>query len=127
MLETGPRRRKPTTCRAVALAGAAALALAAGGPAWADPGSEAGAIDSGKKAGQRVEQTARDVGRTVSEGAKEVARDVESRARAAGKVAEREAKPVGDRLHDSAKGFGEAIWGGMRYVGRTVKAFFTGD
>ena len=37
------------------------------------------------------------------------------------------AAEVGDRLHDSAKSFGEAILGGIKYVGRTVAGFFTGD
>ena len=34
---------------------------------------------------------------------------------------------VGNRLHDSAKGFGEAILGGIKYAGRTVIGFFSGD
>jgi hypothetical protein len=37
------------------------------------------------------------------------------------------AAEVGDRLHDSAKSFGEAILGGIKYAGRTVIGFFTGD
>lgn len=36
-------------------------------------------------------------------------------------------KEVGDRLHDSAKSFGDALLGGIKYAGRTVIGFFTGD
>jgi hypothetical protein len=34
---------------------------------------------------------------------------------------------VGDRLHDSAKGFGEALLDGIKYAGRKVIGFFSGD
>jgi len=34
---------------------------------------------------------------------------------------------VGDELHDRAKGFGEALLDGVKFVGRTVANFFTGE
>ena len=64
----------------------------------------------------------------VVEGAKKVGQGVEeteagNRLSKAGE----EAKPVGDRLHDSAKSFGQSLWDGMKYAGRTVVNFFTGE
>jgi hypothetical protein len=107
-------RRGSLTAVVVALG----CALAVG--AWAaDPkqGTDR-VVDGAKKIGQGVEQTAKGIGKTVAEGAKEAG----DRLKSAGE----QGKPVGDRLHDSARAFGEALWGGVRYVGRTVYDFFAG-
>ena len=68
-------------------------------------------VEGAKKVGQGIEQAAKGIATTVAEGVKK---------------AGAEAKPVGDKLRDRAKDFGEALWGGVKYVGRTVQGFFTG-
>jgi hypothetical protein len=66
----------------------------------------------------------------VSNGAQQTGQGATETARNSGQTGGRSgpgAGDVGDRLHDSAKGFGEAILGGIKYAGRTVIGFFTGD
>ena len=97
-----------------------AIALVVIAPAWgatAQQGADQ-VVSGAKKVGRGVEETAKGIGTTVSEGAAQVG----TRAKAAG----REMKPSVDRLHDEAKGFGQAIWNGMRSVGRSLERFFTG-
>ena len=76
-------------------------------------------VSGAKKTGQGVEDTAKGVGHTAKAGAAEVGQRA--------KHAAPDAKAVGDNLHDSAKRFGESILGGMKFAGRTIQRFFTGQ
>jgi hypothetical protein len=89
----------------VVVLASASLALA--------PGLAAAQSQSGS--GQ-VSNDAKPAGQAGTESAKD---DTKSAKQGAGNV--------GDQLHDSAKNFGEALLGGIKYAGRTVIGFFTGD
>lgn len=68
-------------------------------------------VEGAKAIGRGVEETAKGVGQTVTEGARRVGKEM---------------GPVADTLHDRAKQFGEAIWDGMKSLGRTLEGVFTG-
>jgi hypothetical protein len=95
----------------VAVLASVSLALA---PGWAGAQSQSGSdqVSNGVKAGQGGGETAKNGGKTTRE---------------TGSRSGPGAGDVGDRLHDSAKNFGEALLGGIKFAGRTVIGFFTGD
>ena len=64
-------------------------------------------------------QVSNDAKQTGQAGAETAKNDAKSPKQGAGNVA--------DQLHDSAKNFGEALLGGIKYAGRTVIGFFSGD
>ncbi len=70
-------------------------------------------VQGAKAVEQGLELTARGVGRTVTDGAQGAENGMQEFSRAV--------KEIADRLHDGAKAFGEAIWEGIKSVGRALQ------